>query len=46
MATAVKPTTVRVDEKDVYKRQGCILCMTEDAFPIVSQVWAFPVWAV
>lgn len=25
---------------------GCILCMTEDTFPVSERAWAFPVWAV
>ena len=38
------PVELRAFKREV--GMGCILCMTEDAFPIVSQVWAFPVWAV
>lgn len=25
---------------------GCILCMTEDTFPVSERAWAFPIWAV
>lgn len=25
---------------------GCILCLTEDTFPVSERAWAFPVWAV
>lgn len=36
-------------ELEVFKRKigtGCILCMADDTFPINSQAWAFPVWAI
>ena len=32
-----------------FKRQigtGCILCMTQDTYPISERSWAFPIWAV
>lgn len=25
---------------------GCILCMTQDTYPLSSRAWAFPIWAV
>ena len=25
---------------------GCILCMTQDTYPVSERAWAFPVWAV
>lgn len=32
-----------------YKRNigtGCILCLTQDTYPVSDRAWAFPVWAV
>ena len=37
------------DELTSFKREvglGCILCMAQDAYPISSRSWAFPIWAV
>ena len=25
---------------------GCVLCMTQDTYPVSSRAWAFPVWAI
>lgn len=36
-------------ELQAFKREvgmGCILCLADDAFPVASHAWAFPVWAV
>lgn len=36
-------------ELAAFKREigmGCILCMADDAFPVNSRAWAFPIWAV
>ena len=37
------------DELASFKREigtGCILCMTQDTYPLNERSWAFPIWAV
>lgn len=37
------------DDLALFKREigtGCLVCMTNDAFPINDQAWAFPSWAI
>lgn len=49
--SALDPVTSRdvPPELGMFKRRigtGCILCMTNDAFPVSERAWAFPLWAV
>lgn len=48
-AVAESASVEVLEELAAFKREigtGCILCMTEDTFPVNERAWAFPVWAV